>query len=216
MKKNVESKIWGVVIILVGIIYLGNIFTWWDVKIFFKGWWTLFIIIPSIIGLFKKEWVSSLLGLSIGALLLFASNSLIEWNLVGKLFISIVLIVVGISILFKPKFKNVNKNDKGLPEFIGLFSGNEPKITDEFKGASIKSIFGGVDLDLSNAIIKEDIQIDCISIFGGTDIRLPKNVNAKYSGVPVFGGIEDKSEHSKKGPIVLINYVCVFGGIDLK
>ena len=47
---------------------------------------------------------------------------------------------------------------------------------------------------------------------------LPDNVKIKTSGVPVFGGIENKKENCKaeNAPTIYINYVCVFAGVDLK
>lgn len=110
-------------IITVGIIFLGNNLNLWNIEIFFDGWWTLFIIIPSLIGLLKREtFIPSLLGLSVRVLLLLAAQKIIMWYMVGKVFIPIILIVVGLSMIFQP---NISKkvNNKGLPEYIGVFSG---------------------------------------------------------------------------------------------
>lgn len=213
--KRFNSVFWGLIIIIVGVIFLGNTFALWNVAIFFKGWWTLFIIIPSIYGLFKKEWISSFLGISIGTLLLLASLDVIKWSMVGKAFIPIVLIIVGLSLVFRPKVKNTKMNTKGLPEYVGVFSGNEVKEKDKFTGASLVAVFGGVTFDLREAKIEEDVVIDCVSVFGGIDVIVPNNVKVKTTGVPLFGGAEDKSL-GKEGPTVLVNYVCVFGGVDIK
>ena len=102
MKKN---YLFGTLIILIGFILLGNNLEVWNIDIFFKGWWTLFIIIPSIKGLLEKEFVSSTLGLTIGILLLLSSNNIIEWEVVGKVFIPVAIILVGISFFFKTKKK---------------------------------------------------------------------------------------------------------------
>lgn len=213
--KKVESIFWGIIIIAIGIIFLGNNLNIWNVNIFFDGWWTLFIIIPSFCGLLKKEWTSSIIGLAIGILLLIASNHYISWDMVWKLFIPILLIVVGLTIIFRPQIKSVKTNKKGLPEYISIFSSNYTNIKDSFKGASLLSVFGGIELNLEDAKIKDDILISCISVFGGIDIKLPKNVKVKTSGVPIFGGLENKA-HQEEGPTVHIDYVCVFGGVDLK
>lgn len=212
--RKLNSVIWGIIIIIVGVIFFGNNLEFWNVDIFFDGWWTLFIIIPSIYCLFKKEWITSLLGLSIGVLLLLAAQDIIAWNMVGKSFIPIVLIIVGLSLIFKPHAK-ISTNKKGQAEYIGVFSANENKITKEFSGASAIAVFGGVDLDLRNAKIKEDIVIDCVSVFGGIDILLPDDISVKTSGVPIFGGIENK-HLGKDNPTVYINYVCIFSSVEIK
>ena len=186
MKKN---YLFGTLIILIGFILLGNNLEVWNIDIFFKGWWTLFIIIPSIKGLLEKEFVSSTLGLTIGILLLLSSNNIIEWDVVGKVFIPVAIILVGISFFFKTKKE---KNNKVKDVYFGIFSGTEEKITKLNKDLICISIFGGVDLDLSDAVVENDIKIECISIFGGLDIHVPNNINIKSSGVPIFGGFENK------------------------
>ena len=44
--KKVESILWGIVFIVLGLIIAGNVLGITNIKIFFNGWWTLFIIIP--------------------------------------------------------------------------------------------------------------------------------------------------------------------------
>ena len=208
MKKNLI----GLLIIFIGIIFLGNNLEIWNIDIFFKGWWTLFIIIPSIKGILEKEYTSSILGLSIGILLLLSSNDIINWDMVGKIFIPVVIIMVGLSILFKSK--TVIK-DKEKDVYFGIFSGTEEKINKLNKNLTCISIFGGIDLDLRNAKIEKDIKIECISIFGGVDIHLPNNINVKSSGIPIFGGFENKMNIEKDAKnTIYIDYVCIFGGVD--
>ncbi len=219
MNKNKESIFWGLLIIIVGIIFLGNSLEVWNIDIFFDGWWTLFIIIPSFIGLFKRgSFFSSTLGLVIGVLLLLAAQDFLEWSMVGKIFIPILLIMVGLSFIFKPDYKyKKKKNNDNQKDYIGIFSSCEEKIVQNFDGANCVAVFGGVDLDLRDIEIKEDIVIECVSVFGGIDIKVPDNVIIKTSGVPIFGGIENKSHGSKdkNAKTIYINYVCVFAGIDI-
>jgi len=210
MKKG--NLIWGGILIIVGILFLGNSMSWWDANIFFKGWWTLFIIVPSIKGLIKKEWVSSILGLAIGIMLLLASREYIAWKMVGELFIPVVLITIGLSLVIKPKTKKT-KNDEDNT-YIGIFSGCEEKLKQLENNTKVIAVFGGVDLDLTDVNIKENTSIECITVFGGIDIKLPKNVNVITKGVPIFGGIENKN-HQNGEVTITIKYVSIFGGIDL-
>ncbi len=220
MTKKISDIILGVILITLGILFIGNEFELWNINVFFKGWWTLFIIIPSALGLFQKgNRISGLLGLLIGFLLLLATRDIIAWKTVGRVFLPSILILIGLSIIFKKNFsaEKINKKD-GINNYIAVFSSSEEKISNEkFLGTNITSVFGGVELDLRNAIIDEDIVINCTTVFGGIDIILPGNVKVKVSGVPIFGGIENKKDNSSEenAPTVFINYVCIFAGIDL-
>lgn len=210
-----KNYLWGILIIIVGVIFLGNNLDIWNINIFFDGWWTLFIIVPSLIALIKLEdVVSSVLGLSIGILLLLASRDIINWSTVGDIFIPIVIIAVGVSFIFKPKVK-VKSN--GEATYLGIFSSTTEKVTKLDNKLECIAVFGGIDLDLRKVEIKEDVQIECVSVFGGIDLKLPENVVVKTNGVPIFGGIENKKDSTseKNMHTIYINYVCIFGGIDI-
>ena len=221
MSKKISDIVWGIVLIVVGIIFLGNEFDFWNIKLFFEGWWTFVIIIPSALTLCSKGGkISGSLGLLLGILLLMASRDIIKWSSVGKIFLPSLLIIIGFSVIFKKNLRTTKVTNKnGINKYSAVFAGSEEIVSNqEFFGANITAIFGGVELDLRNAIIKEDIVINCNTIFGGIDLILPDNVKIKTSGVPVFGGIENKKENCKaeNAPTIYINYVCVFAGVDLK
>ena len=211
MKKN--NFLWGGVLIIIGILFLGNSLSWWNTNIFFKGWWTLFIIVPSVKGLIKKEWIQSILGLAIGLLLLGAARNYITWQMVGELFVPFVFIVIGLSLIVKPKEKK-SRVSGADNTYLGIFSGCEEKLKQLENNTKVIAVFGGVDLDLTDVNIKENTSIECITVFGGIDIKLPKNVNVITKGVPIFGGIENKN-HQNGEVTITINYVSIFGGIDL-
>lgn len=209
----------GIILICLGLLYLGSNLNLWEFTIFFNGWWTLFIIVPSVISLIKKEnMVISSLGTIIGILFLMAERDYLSWGIIGKLLFPLILVSIGIYLVFKPKLNFVKKANGEVPNFIGVFSGCEEKINDKFKGATCIAVFGGVDLDLTNAEIKEDIIIDCVAIFGGIDIKLPENINLKSEGISILGGASNKYlyKEKSKNPTVYINHVSIFGGTDLK
>ncbi len=219
MENQKKYLIIGIVLISLGLLYLGSNINLWEFTIFFEGWWTLFIIVPSVISLIKKENImTASLGTIIGILFLMAARDYISWGFIGKSLFPLLLVSIGIYLVFKPKIKFCKKTSYDSPNYIGVFSGCEENINDQFKGASCIAVFGGVDLDLTNAVIKEDVIIDCIAVFGGIDLKLPKDVNLKSEGVSIFGGTSNKYSYkeNKKNPTVYINHISIFGGTDLK
>ena len=54
MMKKSSSIIWGIVLIIIGAVFALNSLDITDIDIFFDGWWTLFIIVPSAIGFFTE------------------------------------------------------------------------------------------------------------------------------------------------------------------
>lgn len=71
-----------------------------DFNISFDGWWTLFIIVPAIVGLFtEKNKTDKLIVLSIGIYLLLAARDVIDCGAAFKLFLPTVLILIGIKLI---------------------------------------------------------------------------------------------------------------------
>ena len=226
--KKVGNVLWGVVLIVIGLIWAGNAFGITHINVFFDGWWTLFIIIPCFIGLFnEREKTGNIIGLLIGILLLLCCRDVIDFGTIWKLILPIILVTIGISLIFKDTFnKKVNEEIKKLKEkikkedgYCATFSGQKANFEgEEFKGTNLTAVFGGVDCDLRKAIINEDQVINCSAIFGGIDIYVPENVKVKVKSNSIFGGVSDKKTHSSSdnAKTIYVNANCVFGGVDIK
>ena len=223
---KISNILWGLVFIVVGVIFGLNALNITDINIFFDGWWTLFIIVPCFIGLFKDEDKSSnLIGLVIGICLLLGCINIIEFALIWKLMVPAILVMIGLSFIFKDtlnskikkEIKKLNKTE--TKEYCSCFSGQTIDFNnEEFKGCTISAIFGGVKCDLKNAIIKNDVVINATSIFGGITIYVPENVNVKISATSIFGGVSDERKNKTKNNeyTIYINTTSMFGGIEIK
>ena len=224
--KTGKNIIWGIILVLVGVLLALNSFDVFNFDIFFDGWWTLFIIVPSFIGLFTdNDKTGSIIGMIIGVLLLLACQDVLNWTVVGKLILPIIIVAIGLSLLFKNMIYNkinksiqdINSKTKTDEEYRALFSGQDIKIDDDsFDGTSVKAIFGGIKLDLRKATIKEDVVIKCDAVFGGVDICLPDNVNVQVKSNSVFGGVDNKCVNKDNKVTVYVDATCVFGGVDIK
>ena len=226
--KNFGNILWGIVLIGVGLIIGGNALGITNINIFFDGWWTLFIIVPCFIGLFKeREKIGSIIGLLIGIALLLGCQNILEFDIIWKLALPVILIVVGISLVFKDTFnskinseiKKLNKNMTKDNEYCATFSGQDVKFDNqEFKGADLTAVFGGVKCDIKNAIINQDVVINATGIFGGIEIYVPDNCNVKIKSSSIFGGVTDKKNYKEisEGHIIYINATCMFGGVEIK
>jgi len=224
---NIKKVLWGIVLIALGIIIGLNALDITHINIFFDGWWTFFIIIPSLIELFdnKQETkTGNLIGLIIGLVLLLAIRDIISFEIVGKLFIPFILVAIGLSIVFNETIKNkvtakVNEGKKnGLENITATFAEQKvQKDNEEFSGANLDAVFGSVVLDLRQANIQKEAVIKASAIFGGVEIILPTNVNVKVKSTPIFGGVSNKCINNKENQtIIYIDAFCMFGGADIK
>ena len=224
--KKTGNLMWGIVLIIVGVIFGLNALNVTNIDVFFNGWWTLFIIVPSFIELFRdNNKTGNIIGLIIGIALLMGCQKLINFDIIWKLIVPFILVMIGLSILFKDTISGkVNKeikklNKKNLKEYCVTFAGQNIDFDNEkFDGCSLNAVFGGIKCDLNGAIIKEDTVIDVSAIFGSVTILVPKNVNIKISSTPIFGGVsDDRKNKGKESKVTLyINANCMFGGVEIK
>ena len=196
--KNTKNIIVGIVVVAIGVLLLLKSLGVIDnLNIFFDGWWTLLIIIPAFIGLLtEKDKTGDLIALAIGVLLLLGARDLIDFDLVWRLMFPIIIIIIGLSMIFKNFFQAKVKdeiakiNSKDLQNYTAMFSAQNIKINDEeFKGSDMNAIFGGIDLDLRNAKFQKDTKIKMCCIFGGVDLFVPDDVNAKIVSNSFFGSL---------------------------
>lgn len=227
--KNFGNILWGIVLIAIGLIIGGNALGITNINIFFEGWWTLFIIIPCFIGLFKeREKTGNIIGLLVGIALLLCCQKVLSFDMVWKLALPVILIIIGISFIFKDTFdrnvsekiKKLNENKNKDNDYCATFSSQNVNFDGEkFNGADLTAVFGGVKCDLKNAIIENDVVINASSIFGGTEIYIPDNVKVKIKSSSIFGGVDEKKKKAvtdNEAHTIYINAVCIFGGVEIK
>jgi predicted membrane protein len=114
-----------------------------------------------------------------------------------------------------------NLND--YVESINVFGGGHKIInTDNFKGGSIVSIFGGAEIDLTNAKLAEGNNvIEITAVFGGSTIIVPPDWKVDVDVLAIFGGFGDKrtkypNKTYEEGKLLTVKGFVLFGGGEVK
>lgn len=224
--KKFNKVLWGIVLIALGVVFALNALDIADIDVFFKGWWTLFLIIPSLIGLVtERDKTGNIVTLLIGVGLLLATRDIISFSMLWRLCIPVIIVIIGIRLILGAFFKKSEREPdpdsytKGGKAHFVAFSGTDADYSGEaFDGCTLTAVFGGIDCHLQNAIIDHDVTITASAIFGGVDIILPQNVNVEVSSASFFGGVDNKRRDiSIEGaPTVYVKASGVFGGVDVK
>jgi len=106
-----------------------------------------------------------------------------------------------------------------------VFGGLERRMTSQdFQGGDVTAIFGGVELDLTEANMQANEAILAITaIFGGVEVRVPSSWQVAYRGSPIFGGVEDKTRTARvddpanpNPKTLVITGAVIFGGLEIK
>lgn len=223
--KNLSKIIWGLVLVAAGVLFGLNAVGVTNVKVFFDGWWTLFIIIPCFVGLFTdRNKTGNLIGLLLGVILLLCCQDILDFSAIWKLVLPVVVVIIGFSLIFggfgfRGRRFEVKNNSGNVSSGFAAFSGKTMKFDGEvFRGAEITAVFGGVKCDLTNAVFEGDTVINATAVFGGVDVIVPAGVNVKVRSDSLFGGVSDRNRVNTDGNpyTVYVNATCIFGGVDIK
>jgi hypothetical protein len=87
------------------------------------------------------------------------------------------------------------------------------------KNTRALALFGGMDLDLRDAIFEAPVvEIFGFWCFGGLDIKVPEGIEVQDQIAGIFGGSEvrDIGEPASGAPKVVIKGVALFGGVSVK
>ncbi|NQV29665.1 MAG: hypothetical protein HQ508_02140 [Candidatus Marinimicrobia bacterium] len=215
--------------IAIGVIIIGAIFLLQSLNIMHLGhfvgeWWPLILVAVGFLKLQNDDRRNGAILFIAGLVLLSATLDFINWGSIFKLW-PLAILYVGVSMLLKSKgkpglsFSNVSSIDDDFVTASAIFGGVEKSVhSDNFKGANIMALFGGVELDLTGAkAIESGCVVNVTALFGGTEIRVPENWNIIVTGTPIFGGVEDKSKGGKEDSInVTLNCTVAFGGLEIR
>lgn len=227
MKKNfLVRAFFGITIVaLGGVLLLRNLeiikFDSWNV--FWGTVWAAGLVLAGLMTIVSSQ---KLLVRAWGLLLMAAGVS-IGLNAYGiidvsiwKLFWPVVLIAVGLMMVFSigsANRKRAEESGTNDNEKVAIFYGEESRVRGNYTGGSLTAVFGGVDLDLRQAKIKDGAVIDVFTFCGGINISLPDDVIVENEVRGVLGGSDDKTvpKPSAKKTIYLKGE-CVLGGLEIK
>lgn len=227
MKKNfLVRAFFGVTIVaLGGVLLLRNLeiikFDSWNV--FWGTVWAAGLVLAGLVTIVSSRklltWAWGLLLMAAGVSIGLNAYGVIDVS-IWKLFWPVVLIAVGLMMVFsigsanRKRAEEPGTNDN---EKVAIFYGEESRVRGDYTGGSLTAVFGGVDLDLRQAKIKDGAVIDVFTFCGGITISLPDDVIVKNEVRGVFGGSDDKTvpKPSAKKTIYLKGE-CVLGGLEIK
>lgn len=222
MRNRIGNVLWGIIFLGLGLGLLGDMAGLWEFTLLFKGNWTLFLIIPALIGIIRNGVrIGNTLCFLCGIALLCCCQGVMDWDTLSVLVVPVVFIVIGLVMLLKNLIhiggRKVRIEGENMEKIGVIFSGRKILVENEFHGGEFEAVFGGVTLDLRKAGITDNISIDVLAVFGGVDILLPSNVRVKMNDTGLFGGCSNSYRNCEgEVPVVYINATALFGGVEVK
>jgi predicted membrane protein len=106
--------------------------------------------------------------------------------------------------------------------FAFMSSVKQRIVTRNFRGGRVTAVWGGFEIDLTQAEIEgEEAVIDITAFMGGGKIRVPNTWIVEMRGAPIMGGLVDEREHvltPDAGPAkrLVIRGIVFMGGVVIK
>ncbi|WP_439881106.1 LiaF transmembrane domain-containing protein [Pontibacter sp. MBLB2868] len=238
----------GLLLITIGLVILATKLNYFFLPGWVFSWQMFLIVLGLFIGFrhnFRKP--SWLVLIIIGTV--FLLNDLITGFNIKFYFWPILLIGIGLWVMLKPKGNyyrhaaprrprrsmsedpneqeasfNLLGNDTSTEDYVdstAIFGGVKKNIISKnFRGGEIVSVFGGTELNLSQADIQQPVVLETTQIFGGTTLIIPPNWEVKSEAVAILGGIDDKRPilHGGYDPnkVLILKGTTMLGGLNIK
>ena len=197
---NIHNLICGIVLVFAGVAFALNALGIASIDVFFKGWWTLFIIIPCAIGLITSTDKSgNAAGLLLGVFLLLCARGILEYSMIWKLLLPAFVVMIGLKMLFGGLFGRKHRDDDDA--FDVVFDGDnddddddddendEADSKDGNPPHTVDAIFSTHRLNYSGKVFRSaNINV----IFGGAQLDLRNSIiegDCKVRTGCIFGGI---------------------------
>lgn len=245
MKGKIVAVITAILLLAGGALYAASEVFGIDLSSYLVGWWTLFLIIPGLVGLiFNKYARLPSFGLLLLGIALLAKEQLWLPQLAdvsfGQILFPIMLVVAALGVLrgvfgkkhrvhitYDSENKNGEQSDginidlsnirRSDANSVSFSSRREDYSGKVFSGADISCAFGLYELDLRNAIIESDCSIKADAAFGRLVIYRSPNANFVCTGDQVFGAVSAKtSAVNSELPTVTVHADAAFGSIEIK
>jgi hypothetical protein len=136
----------------------------------------------------------------------------------------VALIVVGLLVVSRARQApggSSTRAGSGINQ-MAIFGGIERRLpAGSFAGGQVTAVFGGVDLDLSACRLEGgEARLDAWCVFGGAEIRVPRDWEVVVGLLPIFGGCSvkdpDTEEGRPSGGRLILNGLALFGGVEVR
>lgn len=189
----------------------------------FGDWWPILIILAGVYVTVARQvpLFGGVLILVVGLLLQASQLDWLPGGFWGS-FWPVFIIIMGLWLILPQALRTGGEEsaDDKLSHFAA-FTGSEWRHkSSQFQGGSVVVLFGSGEVDLrGSSLAEEGAHLELTSAFGGIKMFVPETWHVQVSGLPLFGGFDNKlpaSEKPKAGaPVLQVRYLSAFGGIEL-
>ncbi|WP_135363941.1 LiaF transmembrane domain-containing protein [Halosimplex halophilum] len=133
----------------------------------------------------------------------------------------VLLVLFGLSLIAGQYRARAVARESDFLTSVAVFGGRAERSTSKtFHGADLTAAFGGVELDLRDAVVEHPpATINANALFGAVEVVVPREWNVRVDVLPILAGAEDErprreAEHDEVD--LVITGFALFGGVAVQ
>lgn len=213
----------GGIVLLVGVLLLIDTMNLGDMGSVFQFFPLLFIAfgVYQIVSNQGRNWIGPAIMIAFFTIVQLLVLDIVPGNIFTWIW-PLVLIGIGVSIIFGRGGNGAAPEGADQFSLFAMFGGGNRLITSEnFHGGDVTAIFGGFELDVSEATVQtRPAVINAFVMFGGLGIKASNDMLIRNDVLPLFGGVGDDRRQRKalagETPELIVKGVVLFGGIGIE
>lgn len=228
--RSTPHLVLGVLVILVGLIFLMDNLEMVDAREYLR-YWPVLLIVFGLVKLFQpagshgRGW--GLVLTLVGLFLLLRKLDLI-WLTFGDLW-PLILVFVGGSIIWGSIMRTRHvraveaggvATDESTINGTAILGGfTRSNTSQDFRGGDLTAIMGGCEIDLRQASIKgEEAVLNIFAFWGGVEVKVPEDWKVVLKGTPILGGFADNTRPRKEPSAkrLVVTGTAIMGGAEIR
>lgn len=215
-------RLWlGSLFIALGVVWLLDAVGVLSADTVIARWWPVAVIGLGVVALVGERRLAPgpVVLLTIGTILLV--NQLTSINISGVVWGGVVILVGAWLMIDYARPRTRDPRASETQDVFALLGGSHSSNRSEhFRHADISAVLGGATLDLREAVPAPGARVDALALFGGVDVIVPTGWRVEISGLPIFGGYQDKTGGDRglaaDAPVLKVVATALFGGVEVK
>ncbi len=196
---------------------------------FLLSWQMILIVLGIILIASRENSTTGLVLLFIGAFFMARSHFGVDFRMLIRTAIPLLLVLGGVVLLFPRLFfkKKGRSPEKRIDQaedldVVNVFAGGTRLIESEaFRQGEVTCVFAGADLNFKNAGLDQNgAVIQLSSLFSGCNVFVPEDWEVKTEVTTIFAEVSDKRlkqpDHTDHKKVLYIRGVLLFSGLDIK
>lgn len=227
-ERPISPQLWiGVIVIAVGVLLLAQQLLGLNLSGITRFIPLLFVLLGvwQLIANRFRFWLGPVILIGVAGAAQLGTLNLLDWSSLWQ-FWPLLLILIGGSVLLRqwrgPEQDVVPAEGGEQFQAFALFGGTGKRITSQaLRGGEITALFGGVEVDLSDAhVVDPPAVIQVFAMFGGAGLKASADTLIDLRVTAVFGGAADERRQRKalagEAPALIVRGFVMFGGVSIE